>query len=53
MVRKAKDVTLAGRRGDQMNIIETAIEHSAIKRRAERVVFSQELRHGFCLGCRV
>jgi hypothetical protein len=53
MVRKSKDVTLAGCRGDQINVIEPAIEHSAIKRRADRVVFGYELRHGFWLGCGV
>ena len=53
MVRKAKDVTLVGRGDDQVNVIEAAIEHSAIKRRAERILFGYELRHGFCPGRRV
>jgi hypothetical protein len=58
IVRKAKDVTVGASdeerslvaMTDQINVIESAVEHSAIKRRAERVMFGYELGNGFCPG---
>src|SRR5215471_21677827 len=53
MMRKAKDIALAGRRDDQISVVEAAIEHSAFKRKRECVMLGYELRHGFRPGSRI
>jgi hypothetical protein len=46
MMRKTKDVTLTGRSNEPIDVVETAIEHPAIKRKRECVMFGDELRYG-------
>jgi hypothetical protein len=45
VMREAKHVTLVGGCNDQINVVETAIEHSATERKGKRVLFGYKTRN--------